>query len=147
MIILELSLAAQYLMNTFVIPVFYVFIAALIPFFIGKKRQIGFGWSWVFCITATPIIGAVITFLSKKLTDSPPSYSKVKIIIGWVFVVIAVLILLSNINNQSLLKDIYILLSNLAYLLFGIYLINIGKGKVYNKKYIEPTDSISSSHS
>jgi len=33
---------------------------------IGKKRKIGFGWSFAFSIFLSPLIGLVITLNSKK---------------------------------------------------------------------------------
>lgn len=136
MIILELSLATQYLMDIIVIPVFYVLIAAIIPFSIGRKRQIGFGWSWFFCIAATPIVGLIITLLSKRLTEKPPSKSIWKVVIGWVLIVIVSIGFLSNFTKMT--QDIYQPIGAAAYFFLGVYLIGIGKGKVYNKKYIKP---------
>jgi len=36
----------------------------------GKKRKIGFGWSFFFCLFLSPIIGGIITFLSPKVFDN-----------------------------------------------------------------------------
>ncbi|MGL4363651.1 MAG: hypothetical protein ACRCSB_00410 [Bacteroidales bacterium] len=35
----------------------------------GKKRKIGFGWSFFFCLFLSPIIGGIITMLSPKVFD------------------------------------------------------------------------------
>ncbi len=37
---------------------------------LGKDREIGFGWSLVFCIFLSPIIGLIIILLSKKSKNS-----------------------------------------------------------------------------
>jgi hypothetical protein len=133
-IILELDPAAEYLMDIFIIPLFYVFIAAIIPFYIGRKRQIGFGWSWFFCITTSPIFGLIITLLSKKITENPPSKSKIKIIIGWIIIIF---VLLKYLPDISALRDnIYLLIATIGYFFLGVYLIGLGKGKVYNKLYL-----------
>lgn len=36
----------------------------------GEKRKIGFGWSFFFCLTLSPIIGGIITMLSSKIFDN-----------------------------------------------------------------------------
>jgi len=36
----------------------------------GKKRKIGFGWSFFFCLFLSPIIGGIITMLSPKVFDN-----------------------------------------------------------------------------
>lgn len=36
---------------------------------IGRKRHIGFGWSFVISLLLTPFIGLIITLLSDQLTD------------------------------------------------------------------------------
>ncbi|KGN89304.1 hypothetical protein [Porphyromonas gulae] len=33
---------------------------------LGKDRKIGFGWSFVLCLFLSPVIGLIITLLSKK---------------------------------------------------------------------------------
>lgn len=46
--------------------ILYLGVCALIAT-IGKKRTIGFGWSFVLCLCASPIIGLIITLLCKKV--------------------------------------------------------------------------------
>lgn len=52
-------------MEQFVILLVAVGIAALIGQ-LGKSRKIGFGWSFALSLFLTPIIGLIITLLSKK---------------------------------------------------------------------------------
>lgn len=33
---------------------------------LGKKREIGFGWSFAFSLILSPLIGIIITLFSKK---------------------------------------------------------------------------------
>ena len=43
-----------------------IFISFLIAEYIGTKRNIGFGWSLFFCLFLSPLIGLLITLLSRK---------------------------------------------------------------------------------
>ena len=127
-------------MDTIVIPIFYVFISAILPFYVGKKRQIGFGWSWWFSITMSPILGLIVILLSKELSEGPPSKSKVKVLIGRILIIIAVLSVVMNFSNM--VQNIYAIMSTVAYFSLGVYLIGLGKGKVYNKKYVNPSNNL-----
>lgn len=49
----------------------YLGICALIAS-IGKRRSIGFGWSFILCLFASPIIGLIITLLCKKVELDVP---------------------------------------------------------------------------
>lgn len=48
----------------------YLGLAFLIAHFLGSKRKIGFGWSFFFCVFPNPIIGLIITMLSRKKFDN-----------------------------------------------------------------------------
>lgn len=52
-------------MEQFVTIVGWVIICALIAL-LGRKRKIGYGWSFVLCLLVSPIIGLIITLCSKK---------------------------------------------------------------------------------
>jgi hypothetical protein len=52
-------------MEQFVILLVAVGLAALVGQ-LGKKRKIGFGWSFALSIFLSPIIGLIITLFSKK---------------------------------------------------------------------------------
>lgn len=52
-------------MEGFVLFLMFIGAAALIAQ-LGKKRKIGFGWSFALSLLLSPIIGLVITLLSKK---------------------------------------------------------------------------------
>jgi hypothetical protein len=47
----------------------YLGIAFLIAHFLGSKRRIGFGWSFFFSIFPNPLVGLIITMLSRKKFD------------------------------------------------------------------------------
>jgi hypothetical protein len=47
----------------------YLVFAFLIAHFLGSKRKIGFGWSFFFSIFPNPIVGLIITLLSRKTFD------------------------------------------------------------------------------
>ena len=53
------------IMEQFVTIVGWVIICALIAL-LGRKRKIGYGWSFVLCLLVSPIIGLIITLCSKK---------------------------------------------------------------------------------
>lgn len=52
-------------MEQFVTIVGWVIICALIAL-LGRKRKIGYGWSFVLCLLVSPLIGLIITLCSKK---------------------------------------------------------------------------------
>jgi hypothetical protein len=47
----------------------YLGVAFLIAHFLGSKRKIGFGWSFFFSVFPNPIVGLIITMLSRKIFD------------------------------------------------------------------------------
>lgn len=49
-----------------VIFLFLDIILCLLIALLGKNRSIGFGWSFVLCFFASPIIGLIITLCCKK---------------------------------------------------------------------------------
>jgi uncharacterized membrane protein len=50
----------------FFVLLLYLVFAFLIAHFLGRKRKIGFGWSFFFSIFPNPIVGLIITLLSRK---------------------------------------------------------------------------------
>jgi len=53
----------------FFVLLLYLVFAFLIAHFLGSKRKIGFGWSFFFSIFPNPIVGLIITLLSRKTFD------------------------------------------------------------------------------
>lgn len=47
----------------------YLLIAYLIAHYLGRERKIGFAWSFFFSIFPNPIVGLIITLLSRKIFD------------------------------------------------------------------------------
>lgn len=45
--------------------IFLAIISALVAL-LGRNRKIGYGWSFVFCLFLSPIIGIIIILCSKK---------------------------------------------------------------------------------
>lgn len=115
--------------------ILYFLISAIIADKLGRNRQIGLNWSLFFCLLATPIVGVIIIYLSKKLTDPPPIRSILKIVIGIFLLILFGMLLMKFLENPhwDFILNIYITLISL-----GIYLIGIGFGKVYNKLYKGP---------
>ena len=118
---------------------FYVAINLLIAYFLGRKRQIGYVWSCFFLTFLSILGGLIITLLSPKYYYDSPKGSKGKIIIGWIIAIffgIQVLLAFPSTNEKH------------GYLLFhigmfglGLYLIQIGKGRIPNKSAIQKISS------
>jgi len=56
-----------------------IFFAFVVAHFIGKRRLIGFKWSFLFSLVLSPIIGLIISLSSRKndgLTKIQPSETK-----------------------------------------------------------------------
>jgi hypothetical protein len=47
--------------------VLYLLLCFLVAWFIGRKRNMGFGFSFLMCILFSPLIGLIITLFSKKI--------------------------------------------------------------------------------
>lgn|SRR5690606_19160345 len=45
----------------------------IIPYYLGSKRKIGYGWSLAACVFLTPLIGLIITLCSPKLSSNSSS--------------------------------------------------------------------------
>lgn len=45
--------------------VVWVILSALVAL-LGRNRNIGYGWSFALCVLISPLIGLIITLLSKK---------------------------------------------------------------------------------
>lgn len=75
-------------MEIFVPFVFYSALCLAIAYFLGRKRQIGLGWSLFFSFFFSPIIGFLATMLSPKYYDPNPDPSKAKRVIGWMIVIV-----------------------------------------------------------
>lgn len=45
--------------------IFNIILCALVAL-LGRKRKIGYGWSFVLCLFLSPVIGLIITLCSKK---------------------------------------------------------------------------------
>jgi surface polysaccharide O-acyltransferase-like enzyme len=131
-------------MEKIVFLLFFIGLAFLIAYFLGRKRQIGFGWSFYFCVFLTPIVGFIITMLSKKYYDPNPKPSKTLKIIGWILVVWCSLALLgqsgklqSDPNNISTINGIF---GVIGFIGVGAYLIQLSEGKNFNSKALTKKD-------
>lgn len=121
-------------------------IAFAIAHFLGRKRQIGFGWSLFFCIFLSPIIGFIIVMLSRKYFDENPKPSTGKKVWGWILIVLSVLSFLGRLmmisqgverNPGDNFNQIFIAVG-----LFGLgyYLIELSKGKNFNTEALTKSD-------
>jgi hypothetical protein len=115
-----------------------------IAHFLGRKRQIGFGWSFFFCLFLSPIIGFIITMLSKKYYDPNPKPSKSKKIWGWILILIFSLGVLGQLMRLGSGKGDVDVLNALFFGVglvgLGYYLIELSKGKNFNTEALTKTD-------
>jgi len=108
-----------------------------IAYFLGRKRQIGSINSFVFCITLSPILGFIITMLSRKYYSDTPKPSLLKRGFGWFFAILAIFLMFSTIldtgyDTPSSIGSLFFQLG-LGYL--GYYLIELGKGKRFDDDF------------
>lgn len=117
--------------------------AFVIAHFLGRKRQIGFGWSFFFCIFLTPIGGFITTMLSRKYYDPNPKPSKSKKIWGWILIVffslseLGQLIRLGSGNSDA--SDVNAIFITIGLIVLGYYLIELSKGKNFNTEALTKT--------
>ena len=84
-------------MEKLFIAIVYFIIIFLISHFIGRKKKVGFWWSFFFCSFLTPIIGLIITLMSYKKEYVDANKSK-GTIIGGLLVVLGVMSLLGQLQ-------------------------------------------------
>lgn len=111
----------------------YFLAAWYVASYFGRKRQIGVRWSFLFCATGTPIFGIIVILFSKK-SSIPPKESTVKKVIGWILALYFGITTLFSIGYLP--QTPFYTMAYSFYLLLGIYLIGISKGKIYNKRLL-----------
>lgn len=120
-------------------------LAFAIAHFLGRKRQIGFGWSFFFCLFLSPIIGFIVTMLSRKYYDENPAPSSGKKIWGWVLIVLFSLSALGSLlklgndpnADASVLNAVFMAIGFVG---LGYYLIELSKGKNFNTEALTKID-------
>jgi hypothetical protein len=119
-------------------------ISFAIAHFLGRKRQIGFGWSFFFCLFLGPIGGFITTMLSRKYYDPNPEPSNSKKVWGWILIVLfslgalgQILRLVSGYGDARALNALFMSIGCIG---LGFYLIELGKGKNFNTEALTKTD-------
>ena len=69
--------------------ILFVGIPFLVAHFVGRKRYIGFGWSFYFGLFFP--FGLLATFLSRSKSSPPPKPEKWKKIVGIILIIIGIL--------------------------------------------------------
>lgn len=124
----------------------WIALSVAIAFFLGRKRHIGSRWSFFFCLFLTPIIGFVITMLSRKYQGSNPKPSILTKVFGWIIIALCVfpsinqVIYFANGGIEHALSVGgfgYLYGRTIVFILIGlgIYLIEIGSGKEFSAEY------------
>ena len=117
-----------------------VLFGLLIAHFLGRKRQIGFGWSFFFCLFLNPIIGFIITMLSRKYYDDDPAPSQAKKVIGGIVIAFFSLSALGTLfaasAGEASEAAIQAMFMAIGFIGLGYYLIELGKGKNFNSEVL-----------
>lgn len=123
-------------MEGLVLLIIFGSIAFAIAHFLGRKRQIGFGWSFFFCLFLSPIGGFITTMLSRKYYDPNPEPSDAKKAFGWILIVLGFLSLFgqiirlgNSIGNANSINGLFMAIGIIG---LGYYLIELSKGKTFN---------------
>lgn len=114
-----------------------------IGYFLGKKRQIGFGWSFFFCIFLSPVGGFIITMLSRKYYNQNPEPSKSKRHWGMLLIFIfcyRILFEFMDYSGRSSGASPLDFLLSIGFIGLGFYLKELGKGKNFNHRSLRKTD-------
>lgn len=110
--------------------------AFAIAHFLGSKRQIGFGWSFFFCLFLSPIIGFIVTMLSRKYYDPNPAPSTAKTVWGWILIIFFSLSLIGQFlrlaNSQVNSGTLNAFFLCIGFIGLGAYLLELAKGKHFN---------------
>jgi len=120
--------------NMFAPIIFSILISLVIAYFLGRNRQIGFGWSFFFNIFMTPIVGFIMTMLSPKFykKDLQPSKAKKSwgmILLIW-FIITTILQLVMFVSGHGNALTISL---SIGFAGLGYYLIELSKGKSFNR--------------
>lgn len=113
-------------------------IAFVIAHFLGRKRQIGFGWSFFFSIFMTFFGGLIVTMLSPKFYEPNPLPSNGKKVWGWILIVFFGLSTVGSlIRAMTGDERAYSPLAfGIGFLGLGFYLLELSKGKNFNSDAI-----------
>jgi len=121
--------------NLIILLAFNIIFSSIIAYYIGKKRIIGFRWSFLFSFFSSPIIGLIISISSRKKTDYvniPPSVSKKRW--GYVLITISTLGLIQIVqiylkgDTPDAVNSSYILI----FMTWGLFLLERSKGLINN---------------
>lgn len=114
----------------------------IVAHFLGKKRQIGFKWSIFFCLTLTPVIGFIITMVSRKYYSDNPKPSLTKKIFGGFFIFIAAMAFWGTFDmNYSDAEKFTVNVAQLGLGCLGYYMIQRGKGKRFDDDLVKIEDN------
>ena len=116
----------------------FIIFSFLIAEFLGKKRQISFGWSFFFCLFLSPLIGFFITIGSNHINKTRPKPSQTQRIAGILILLVSLFggatQLSSIFNEDNGGENIRYFLFSIGFSGLGYYLYELGKGKTFNDK-------------
>lgn len=124
--------------------IIFLVIALAVAYFLGSKRQIGFGWSFFFSFFLSPLGGFIATMLSPKYYNPNPEPSTTKKVIGWILVAYSVLtgiLMLKKVGSGHYsVMDLNSLFMDIGFTGLGIYLIMRADGTSFNSDELTKTD-------
>lgn len=129
-----------------VLLVLQIILSFVVAYYVGTIRRIGFGWSLLFCLTTSVLIGYFITCLSSKKTDPPYTNTKAwhtgKLIAGGIFMIYGVFLLarLSKRINEVEFRpqDAIVIALPFTLILLGLFMGWYTSTALYNKRYDQP---------
>ena len=127
----------------FVVLLIIAGIAFAIAHFLGRKRQIGFGWSFFFSIFLSFFGGLVVTMLSPKYYEPNPVPSNAKKTWGWILIVLSGLGVIRSLIRIAAgdTKAFNTLSVGIGLVGLGFYLLELSKGKNFNTEALTKVDS------
>lgn len=127
----------------FVALLMFAGIAFAIAHFLGRKRQIGFGWSFFFSIFLSFFGGLIVTMLSPKYYEPNPAPSNSKKIWGWILIVLCGLGAVGSLvriaaGDTAAFNTLSV---GIGLTGLGFYLLELSKGKNFNTEALTKVDS------
>jgi len=131
------ALLAKYAVTVLGQLIFNMLIGVFIAWFLGRKRIIGFGWSFFFCCLNF-LFGLIITWMSPIYQSADLSPSTLRKVLGWLMILFGALgfwgviyAIATGRNTESLGGSLVLVPALIG---GGIYLIKRSSGKSFHSR-------------